>query len=157
MVPGVRALKLQKTLHAAGLRHVLARGVLLAKGPKLCLDEVIPECLPDLRSGGMLWLRLRSRLGTYQQPQRLSLQTEETHMGTLAHRNSSLPCKGWRPRAGEHRQLSGDLSGHAELCPSPDGPFLQQWSNPRINQTLARSRKKQAHQTTSPSFQLTRL
>lgn len=73
-------------------------GLLLAKGPKLCLDEVIPECLPNLRSGDMPWLRPNSRLGMYQQPQSLSLQTEVTQMGMLAHRNSSLPGRGWRPR-----------------------------------------------------------
>lgn len=54
--------------HAAGLRHTLLRGILLAKGPKLCLDEVIPECFPNLRSRGMLWLHPSSRLGMCSNP-----------------------------------------------------------------------------------------
>lgn len=63
--------------------HTLPRGVLLAKGAKLCLDELIPECFPNLRSRGMLWLHPSSRLGTCSNPRASERGNPDGNAGVL--------------------------------------------------------------------------
>lgn len=70
----------------------------------------------------MLWLCPSSVLGTYQQPQSLSLHTKGTQMGVLAHCDGSLLLRDQNTRSG--RQLKG--AGHLDVYSSPNCPFFQQ-------------------------------
>lgn len=102
MIPAGQTFQLQKSLHTAGLRHPLLRGVLLARR-KLCLDEVIPECFPNLTSRGMLWLHPSSRLGTCSNPRASERGNPDGNAAAL----SPAGAGDHDTRSGEHRQSSG--------------------------------------------------